>query len=271
MPSRRVRKSSRRHRRAAAAPAARSTTLCSCCRSRAGRAGGRDDRRGITALAQRAAWKACRNACDAHASDVGEARTAGVRSALLSQFERAGRRTGESGRAVQFFQCTILWWCTGMPAKFGVPTCSVEPRRGRWDRWDGAGGTAHACAVPPGAARESRRPRKLGAAMARYCLLLLLSLAWDATALVVTPAAARSTRAAPSRRREPLLQAADGAPDPEPAEPWCSEPGASASRAPRARRAHAAQFRVPPPHRAPPAQAARRAASWAGSLRSTRL
>ena len=115
------------------------------------------------------------------------------------------------------------------------------------------------------------RQRKLGAAMARYCLLLLLSLAWDATALVVTPAAARSTRAAPSRRREPLLQAADGAPDPEPAEPWCSEPGASASRAPRARRAHAAQFRVPPPHRAPPAQAARRAASWAGSLRSTRL
>ena len=121
--------SSRRYRRAAAAPAARSSTRCSCCRSRAGRAGGRDDRRGITALAQRAAWRACRNACDAHASDVGEARAAGVRSALLSQFERAGRRTGESSRAVQFFQCIILRWCAGMPAKFGGSRCSVGPSR----------------------------------------------------------------------------------------------------------------------------------------------
>ena len=53
----------------------------------------------------------------------------GVRSALLSQFERAGRRTGESGRAVQFFQCIILRWCAGMPAKFGGSRCSVGPSR----------------------------------------------------------------------------------------------------------------------------------------------
>ena len=78
----------------------------------------------------------------------------GVRSALLSEFERAGRRTGESGRAVQFFQCIILRWCAGMPAKFGRSKCSLRPRRRRSDRWDRAGCFLLAC-VPISCVKNS--------------------------------------------------------------------------------------------------------------------